>query len=106
MISAQEHEQNTLENLINSIQSGGENAKSDVTQLYFLLFNKKEMGQLVKIVKTIPRSVLAKVMLLASQVGDQNFLARLKNAHDGTIIYTDEDLSVEEVEDGDSYTIG
>ena len=106
MISAQEQEKQTIEHLIASIQAGKESAKSDVTQLYFLLYNKKEMRQLVKVVNTIPRAVLAKVMLLASQVGDNNFLKRLKDAHDGTIIYTDEDISVEEMDDGDFYTIG
>lgn len=101
MISDQEQEKQTIEGLIKSIQAGGENAKSDVTQLYFLLFNKREMAELTKTVNTIPRSVLAKVMLLASQVGDNNFLNRLKDAHDGTVMYTDEDIIVEEFDEED-----
>ena len=90
MINEQEQEKQTLEQLINSIQSGGENAKSDVTQLYFLLFNKREKAELVKVANSIPKSVLAKVMLLASQVGDNDFLNRLKDAHDGTILCSEE----------------
>lgn len=104
MVSEQELEKNSIENLIKSIQSGGENSKSDVTQLYFILFNKHEKGELIKVVNTIPRSVIAKVMMLASQVGDNNFLDRLKNAHDGTI-YTDEDISVETFDEDDLFTI-
>ena len=101
MISEQEQEKQTIQHLIERIQAGKETAKSDVTQLYFLLFNKREMAELIKVANTIPKSVLAKVMLLAMQVGDNNFLARLKDAHDGTVTYSDEAVVVEEFDEED-----